>query len=131
MVPACSGLIELRPGTSGHAAAGEKRSGVAELSPEARAAINEFRMKLRVQRRQVGDPSLRGMAVRINKPNSRYGRRTSASALQRALKTGRRLPDWELVEAMLGDGMGLEAEVIENVWRPDWIKVRDLEEPIN
>jgi hypothetical protein len=94
------------------------------------AAVEEFATYLRREHRNHGEPSLRVMAARMNDPRAYYRCRSSPSTLHRSFQ-GHRLPAWTLVQALLGDALGVPHDTIQAAWLPRWIAVRDLEEPIH
>lgn len=94
----------------------------------AASAIRMFAWQLLRARRDAGDLSFRQLATRIQKGQTEgWG---SRSTLQRAF-AGDVLPSWPVVEALLVDGFNISEDVVQQQWRPLWVKVKDLVEPLD
>ena len=92
------------------------------------SAVKLFAFKLCRARRDAGQLSLRELAARIELSHNRgWG---SSSTLQRAF-AGNALPSWPVVEALLVDGFGLAPETVRSEWLPQWVAVKDLEDPLD
>ncbi|XVS64672.1 hypothetical protein ACQPYE_00995 [Actinosynnema sp. CA-299493] len=91
-------------------------------NPKVAAEISAFAYRLRRARRDAGEPSLRELARRIQFQGS-------VSTLQRAFAGGN-LPTWRVVEALLITGLGLDRERVQQDWRPVWVAIKDLQDPL-
>ncbi|MBW4719416.1 helix-turn-helix domain-containing protein [Saccharothrix obliqua] len=92
-------------------------------TPEAAAAIEDLGYRLRRARRDAGELSLRDLSRRTNHA-------ASPSTVQRAL-SGKVLPAWRVVDALLRLGFGIDKQTVDTEWRPLWVAAKDLVDPLD